>query len=290
MFVAVTCNFYWFCQVVLAVPWPGSDLKIFSHTGFYTSLWKEWKIPREELFPDYNQHDCCGCVSGCTPVAWAQIFAYYDRLAHSSMDYGHNKGLFRCGGSRWGSSYCKAPKRLDRSVRTFVEDIRKELKTKCSDGQGSTRWRNIGRVLRWYKERQGKSARVENFPSRIGKRSSSTDGTITVWGKASGIRDKAIVSLKGYPAYPAQVSIKVAFSGGKKGWHSAVVTKYRERYRRYRGRHCREIPVRMLGRPNCEYDWYTQYDRQFYFHMGWGGTGNAWHKALASTVSIAKPY
>lgn len=34
-------------------------------------------------FPDYNQHRCCGdCWSGCSPVAWAQVFGYYDRLAH----------------------------------------------------------------------------------------------------------------------------------------------------------------------------------------------------------------
>ena len=35
--------------------------------------------------PDYNQHKCCGgCWSGCSPVAWAQVFGYYDRRASTS--------------------------------------------------------------------------------------------------------------------------------------------------------------------------------------------------------------
>ncbi|PFX27269.1 Eukaryotic translation initiation factor 3 subunit G [Stylophora pistillata] len=36
--------------------------------------------PREYELPDCNQHECCGCVSGCALVAWAQIFRYYDSL------------------------------------------------------------------------------------------------------------------------------------------------------------------------------------------------------------------
>ena len=47
------------------------------------SGFREHSIPYESLMPDYDQHQCCGgCASGCTPVAWAQIFAYYDRVAH----------------------------------------------------------------------------------------------------------------------------------------------------------------------------------------------------------------
>ena len=44
--------------------------------------WSSWfysSVPEEWRFPDYNQHTCCGCWSGCGPVAWAQIFGYYDR-------------------------------------------------------------------------------------------------------------------------------------------------------------------------------------------------------------------
>ena len=37
-------------------------------------------IPREYELTDCNQHECCGCVSGCAPVAWAQIFRYYNSL------------------------------------------------------------------------------------------------------------------------------------------------------------------------------------------------------------------
>lgn len=43
------------------------------------SPWSYWSIHQPHLFPNYNQHRCCGCYSRCGPVAWAQIFAYYDR-------------------------------------------------------------------------------------------------------------------------------------------------------------------------------------------------------------------
>ena len=43
------------------------------------SPYSYWNIHSPHLFRNYNQHSCCGCYSGCGPVAWAQIFAYYDR-------------------------------------------------------------------------------------------------------------------------------------------------------------------------------------------------------------------
>ena len=44
-----------------------------------TTKTKKVTIKREkDDFPDYEQHECCGpdnkCNSGCTPVAWAQVF------------------------------------------------------------------------------------------------------------------------------------------------------------------------------------------------------------------------
>ena len=47
------------------------------------SPWSYWSIHQPHLFPNYNQHRCCGCYSGCGPVAWAQIFAYYDRYTRN---------------------------------------------------------------------------------------------------------------------------------------------------------------------------------------------------------------
>jgi len=56
----------------------GIETNFTSRTKRWSS-WSYWSIHHPHLFPNYNQHRCCGCYSGCGPVAWAQIFAYYDR-------------------------------------------------------------------------------------------------------------------------------------------------------------------------------------------------------------------
>lgn len=56
------------------------DLSLIQRRGW--SKWQHWSVRHESLFPDYDQHKCCGCVTGCGPVAWAMILGFYDRLAH----------------------------------------------------------------------------------------------------------------------------------------------------------------------------------------------------------------
>ena len=51
------------------------------------SPWSYWSIHLPHLFRNYNQHLCCGCYSGCGAVAWAQIFAYYDRYKTGSFEF-----------------------------------------------------------------------------------------------------------------------------------------------------------------------------------------------------------
>ncbi|XP_068683974.1 uncharacterized protein [Montipora foliosa] len=102
------------------------------------STWITFSVPEEKRFPDYNQHSCCGCMSGCGPVAWAQIFAYYDRLAHASPSYGYSKDLYRCIGGITGFSSCKAPPRLNTTVKSYVEHIRSQVDTFCLFGGGAT--------------------------------------------------------------------------------------------------------------------------------------------------------
>ena len=57
----------------------GIETNLTSRTKRSWSAWSYWSIDHPLLFPNYTQHQCCGCYSGCGPVAWAQIFAYYDR-------------------------------------------------------------------------------------------------------------------------------------------------------------------------------------------------------------------
>ena len=98
--------------------------------------------------PDYDQHQCCGenkkCFSGCTAVAWAMIFAYYDRVAHSKRPLGYNRNIFRCKDGITGSPSCVAPGTLTRpklthNIKKFVEAIRREMLTYCRGLMGTTR-------------------------------------------------------------------------------------------------------------------------------------------------------
>ena len=72
-------------------------------------------IPAEYDFPDYKQHNCCGCVSGCSPVAWAQVFGYFDRRARYIPDF--------FSPTIYGDKSIVAPLRLTDDVKRFVEDI-----------------------------------------------------------------------------------------------------------------------------------------------------------------------
>ncbi|KAK3722561.1 hypothetical protein QZH41_007017 [Actinostola sp. cb2023] len=110
------------------------DLSLIRRRGL--GPWRIWKVKRESLFPEYNQHKCCGCYSGCGPVAWAMILGFYDRLAHNSPSSGYSKRFWSCAdGSANG---CKAPKWMNSNVRKYILGIRKKLGTFCFFGGGAT--------------------------------------------------------------------------------------------------------------------------------------------------------
>ncbi|XP_078357234.1 uncharacterized protein LOC144642117 [Oculina patagonica] len=229
------------------------------------SSWHYWSVPQEWRFPDYNQHTCCGCWSGCGPVAWAQIFGYFDRLAHASSSFGYSKHLYRCTNGVSGSSSCVAPSWTTTTVRKYVENIRSRVDTFCLFGGGATtHWDMADSKLKsWYSSRQSGGS-IHAYTSWW----SSLPGIYRSW-----IRDRAIQAVRqGYPAI-------VGFWSGS-SQHYAVATRYRYRYRRYRycwwffGWHCGP--------------WKYEYDRELYYHMGWGGSSNGWRKAKAFSAFAAR--
>lgn len=211
------------------------------------------KIPGADYdMPDYNQHKCCGnCYSGCGPVAWAQVFGYYDRRA-SSFSSIFSPQIY-------GDRYTKAPKTMTKEVRYFVEDIRRQVKTFCRNGQGSTYVRKMRRIKRWFKARQGKKARVKSY---IRPR------------KAKWLRSKGKRWLDfGYP-------VVFGFRSSKKSGHAVVATKYRTKTRYYR--HCKK---RWWRKIKCT--WKKVQDYEFFLHWGWGGRENKWQMLEPTDAHVA---
>ena len=202
--------------------------------------------------PDYDQHKCCGdCWSGCSPVAWAQVFGYYDRRASSSSSIFSPK--------IYGTRYEIAPKTLTNKVKYFVEDIRRQVKTFCRNGQGSTYARKMRRIKPWFKDRQGKKARVRSY----------------LWPrKAKWLRSKGKWWLDiGYP-------VVFGIRSSKKSGHSVVATKYRTKTRYYR--HCKKKWWRKI---RCT--WKTAQHYEFFLHYGWGGYNNQWQMLDPTSAHVA---
>ena len=205
--------------------------------------------------PDYNQHTCCGgCASGCSPVAWAQVFGYYDRRASSSSSIFSPK--------IYGTRYEIAPKTLTNKVKHFVEDIRRQVKTFCENGQGATYSKNMRLIQPWFKARQGKKARVRSY---LRPR------------KAKWLRSKGKWWLDiGYP-------VVFGFRSSKKSGHSVVATKYRTKSRNYR--HCETWSRCSVKKTRCT--WNTVQDYEFFLHYGWGGYNNQWQMLDPTDAHVA---
>lgn len=228
------------------------------------SPYSYWNIYSPHLFRDYNQHSCCGCYSGCGPVAWAQIFAYYDRLAHASSSYGYNQNLYQGSNGVSGSGVYQPPWYY--TPQQYVENIRAQVDTFCLFGGGATTHWDMtdSKLLEWYKKRQCPlGASLHSYTSWT-----SLPGIYRTW-----IRNSAINAVQN--RYPAVVGIWVGVSQ-----HYAVATRYRSRHKKWRicfwffGWHCTQ--------------WFYIYYREWYLHMGWGGSGNGWRKAKAFSAFVAK--
>jgi len=227
------------------------------------SSWSYWNIHSPHLLPNYNQHRCCGCYSGCGPVAWAQIFAYYDRLAHISSGYGYNQKLYQGYHGVSGSAAYQPP---GYTPRYYVENIRAQVDTFCLFGGGATTHWDMtdSKLWNWYRARQSPlGGSLSSYTSGF-----SLPGIYLTW-----IRNSAINAIKS--RYPAIVGIWVGLSQ-----HYAVATHYRTRHKKWRicwwffGWHCTK--------------WFYIHQHEWYLRMGWGGSGNTWRKAKAFSAFVAR--
>ena len=216
-------------------------------------------IPHEDELPDYNQHDCCGCVSGCSPVAWAQIFRYYDSLGSDR----YVNSIFS--GNIYRDKTTELPKYMTYRVEQFVESIRWTLGTFCENGEGATYVNSHHRIQSWFQARQGSKARASSYLESRKRRG------FVGRGDRSWIQWKAAQTcIKiGYP-------VVMSFYVESKSGHAAVATKYKEGYKKVR--RCR---TRTTGwwmgrrtRRNCRWEKESKYE--FYLRYGWGGNNNKW--------------
>ena len=214
----------------------------------------------ESEFPDYNQHMCCGgCYSGCSPVAWAQVFGYFDRISKYYSVFSPN--IF-------GDSSTMAPLTLTSAAKIFVESLRPYLRTQCQGNQGSTKRSNMRRIKPWFKARQGSKAAVVSYL----KKSSSWMVSKGVWFLKYG--------------YPVIFSFNI-IDGKKKSGHAAVATMYRTMSKTYH--HCQKKKTGwwFWRKTKTVCDWKTDYYTEFYIHYGWGGSNNKWQSVSPAALHVA---
>ena len=231
------------------------------------------KVPSEYNFPDYDQHKCCGgCYSGCGPVAWAQVFGYYDRLASS-----YSNSIFSP--TIYGNSNTDAPLTLTNAVKSFVEDIRLQVQTICENGQGSTLTSKMHLIAPWFRSRQGSKSRVDGYlQSRIGR---SIGGASVRRGSRPWIESKGVEWLNcGYP-------VVFSFTTERKSGHAAVATQYKKTSRRYRHCESRKTGWWWRRRTKTVCSWRRAYDYEFFLHYGWGGSNNKWQKVSPFAAHVA---
>ena len=213
-------------------------------------------------FPDYDQHDCCGCKSGCSPVAWAQVFGYFDRRAWR-LGWFFSPRIY-------GDASIVAPLYLTDDVEDFVEDIRRQVQTFCRNGEGATYRSKMHYIAPWFRARQGSRSRVASFRERRKKRSSS--GGYVQRGGRSWMTSKAVHYLNhGYP-------VILSFATESGDGHTAVATKYKAWSRRYRECHTRKTGWWLGKKTKVDCSWKTAYDYEFFLHYGWGGSNNKWQE------------
>ncbi|KAK7111940.1 hypothetical protein V1264_011480 [Littorina saxatilis] len=237
-----------------------------SHRVKRQSSYTIYSIDDRALMPDYSQFKYGKCQVGCGPVAWAQIFGYYDRRAHAGRGSSVSDALYRCGtDGTTGSDSCQAPRYNDGRMQKYIGKLNDVMRTFCLAGQGATYQSRMDDVEGFYKGRQGSSGDVI-------LKTRSFFLTRLVGTYSESIRDDALSFLR--QKWPVIVGFRVS---GVFSQHYAVMTQYRTRT--VRKKVCK-VWIFCKTRTVREYD--------MFLHMGWGGSSNSWRKAEMFMAAVAK--
>ena len=207
-------------------------------------------IPYETEFPDYHQFKYGKCYVGCGPVAWAMILGYMNRISNLSADSYRPLYPYGAAPAKFSES--------DSNLKRWIESLHDALGTICLFGQGATLASKMHNIATYYKDIQ---------PGGLFEEERSWwNSNFLVASYADRFRDAAIgYILQGSPAVLGWKS------SGIFSQHYPVATKFRKR--------ARHVRTCSKSSASCSTD--TEYEIDFYLHMGWGGAGNGWKKAQA---------
>lgn len=217
--------------------------------------WTEWwaaGVNYSNQWPLYNQIrpftrvNNRPCHSGCTPTAWAMLFAWADRRAATlGSGWTHRFGIYRQNGGYGADAVAPLRESDDRGIENVMIELGSHMGTFCQGDQGAT-----------YVNRQGDAQRYLTPRTSATVRAMEANGWWIFGTSEDDTTNRAIGVLKG--GEPV-----VIMTPG----HSPMAMAYRERSRRVR--HC------------FIFCWYTtDYQREFYINQGWGAAYyNQWINA-----------
>ena len=214
------------------------------------------------------------CDVGSGPVAWAQIFGYFDRRSHANArKYGAaSQKIYRCGNyGTDGLPKCVAPAGGSTfRIRGYTNAIAKAMKSECANNDksiGDISWTPIAKMpkaITFYKSMQ-KTGR----PRLV--------STKAVW-RTAGNLVRMRTTMMGLIRHGWPVIVGTTLS---KKRHYSVVTAYRSKSRRVR-------KCTGSGAWTCK-KWTTQYtNHQMYTHRGDGTVGNRWRATDIHYLIAAK--
>ena len=100
------------------------------------SPWYYWYAGGGHEQRNYYQWTENGCAVGCGPVAWAMLIGWIDNRAQWDARWARHWGIYRYLGGYGGNAI--APLYNDSGIDNVIREIRAQVGTFCSMGQGAT--------------------------------------------------------------------------------------------------------------------------------------------------------